>query len=76
MTVPNTQSWWDAACNCNPKNMADLVDTDVLSDNRYEIYTKIRNDSGIDNHEVASSTNMNPEERFMYILFLHHSNME
>lgn len=75
MTVPNNQSWWDAACNCNPENQADLVNVTVLSDKQYEIYRQIRNDSGRDDTHAISMC-MNPEERFMYILFFHHSNME
>lgn len=76
MEAQNNQSWWDAACNCNPENAADLADITVLSDEQYEIYRQIRNNSGRGGTAHAISMHMNPEERFMYILFFHHSNME
>ena len=76
MIAQNNQSWWDAACNCNPENKANLADITVLSDRQYQIYCQIRDDSGRNGTAHAISMHMIPEERFMYILFFHHSNME
>lgn len=80
MRAQNNQSWWDAVCNCTPENEADLVDITVLSDSQYQIYRQIRDNSGCveigrDGTAYAISTHMTKEERFMYILFFHHSNM-
>jgi hypothetical protein len=63
--APDSQTWWDAVCNCTPENKCHARDETILSDKQYHQYWNT-----VDTLEVTFIADMNPEERFMFYCFM------